>query len=324
LEVDLSTQSAPALSPVNSTKPIKPLVRFLGRWVYKPAAMSSVPNPSPAIDRTVAGIRARVGAWRGQSEKVALIPTMGALHEGHLALIRVALETADRTVVSIFVNPTQFGANEDFGTYPRNEEADLAALAELGVDAVFAPSVEEMYPEGFATEVRVAGPAEGLETDFRPHFFSGVATVVAKLLIACTPDSAIFGEKDYQQLLVIKRAVADLGIPVEIRGCPTVREADGLALSSRNAYLSPQEREIAPLLHRALLRAAAALHTGAPPSRVLPAANNDLREAGFRVDYFELRNAETLAPVNDPKTEPLRLLAAAWLGKTRLIDNIAV
>jgi pantoate--beta-alanine ligase len=281
------------------------------------------PKPLPAIDRTVADIKTRVGAWRLASERIALVPTMGALHQGHLALIDAAKKNAARTVVSIFVNPTQFGANEDFGTYPRDEDADLAALAELGVDAVFAPPVEEIYPDGFATTIDVAGPSEGLETEFRPRFFKGVATVVAKLLLACAPDSALFGEKDYQQFLVIKRMVADLGIPVTILGCPTVREADGLALSSRNAYLSPDEREIAPRLNHALVRAAAAIRAGAPVHRVLSAAGNDLRAAGFRVDYFALRNAETLAPVSDPTKEPLRLLAAVWLGKTRLIDNIS-
>jgi pantoate--beta-alanine ligase len=247
---------------------------------------------------------------------------MGALHEGHLALVRRAREVAGRVVVSVFVNPTQFAPTEDFAAYPRDEEADLAALGRLGVDAVFAPSVGEMYPDGFATSVAVAGPAEGLETDFRPHFFGGVATVVAKLLIACTPDCAIFGEKDYQQLMVIRRVVADLGLPVEIVALPTVREADGLALSSRNAYLSPAERQAAPALHKSLTRAAAAIRAGAPVERVLAAAAADLRVAGFRVDYFALRNADTLAPVVDLKREPLRLLAAAWLGKTRLIDNI--
>jgi pantoate--beta-alanine ligase len=297
-------------------------VRIPRARCISPAVMSDVSAILPTVDRTVAEIRARVAIWQGASEKVALVPTMGALHEGHLALIRAAKRNADRTIVSIFVNPTQFGPNEDFGTYPRNEGADLADLAELGVDVVFAPSVDEMYPEGFATAINVAGPSEGLETEFRPHFFGGVATVVAKLLLACAPDSAIFGEKDYQQLLVIRRMVADLGIPVEVVGWPTVREADGLALSSRNAYLSPEEREIAPALHKALVRAAAAIRAGAPVHRVLSAASNDLRTAGFKVDYFALRNAETLAAVNDPKKEPLRLLAAAWLGKTRLIDNI--
>jgi pantoate--beta-alanine ligase len=247
---------------------------------------------------------------------------MGALHEGHLALVRRARDVAARVVVSVFVNPTQFAPTEDFASYPRNEAADLAALGQFGVDAVFAPSVGEIYPDGFATSIAVAGPAEGLETDFRPHFFGGVATVVAKLLIACVPDCAVFGEKDYQQLMVIRRLVADLGLPVEIVAEPTIREPDGLALSSRNAYLSPTERQTAPALHKSLNRAAAAIRAGAPVERVLSASAADLRVAGFRVDYVALRNAETLAPVIDVKQEPLRLLAAAWLGKTRLIDNI--
>jgi pantoate--beta-alanine ligase len=284
--------------------------------------MPTSDTPLPPVDRTIAGIRRRVGAWREASERVALVPTMGALHEGHLALVERAREVAGRVVVSVFVNPTQFAPTEDFAAYPRNEEADLAALGRLGVDAVFAPSVGEMYPEGFATSVAVAGPAEGLESDFRPHFFGGVATVVAKLLIACVPDSAVFGEKDYQQLMVIRRLVADLGLPVEIVALPTVREADGLALSSRNAYLSSAERQTAPALQKSLIRAAAAIRAGAPVERVLSATAADLRVAGFRVDYVALRNADTLAPVVDLKREPLRLLAAAWLGKTRLIDNI--
>jgi pantoate--beta-alanine ligase len=284
-------------------------------------------NETPAnlpIDRTVAAIRARVSGWRQASDRVALIPTMGALHDGHLALVKAAREKTRRVVVSIFVNPTQFAPNEDFAAYPRNEEADLAGLAALGVDAVFAPTVDEIYPAGFVTTITVGGPSEGLETLFRPHFFGGVATVVAKLLIACVPDIAIFGEKDYQQLLVIRRMATDLGLPVEVIGHPTVREADGLALSSRNAYLSPEERAKAPALHKALVRAGSAIKAGAPVSRVLSAAGLDLKTAGFRVDYVELRNAETLAPVADLKTEKLRLLAAAWLGKTRLIDNIGV
>src|SRR5690606_28409683 len=232
-------------------------------------------------------------------------------------------QSFDRVIVSIFVNPTQFAPNEDFAAYPRDEARDLAALASIGVDAVLAPTADEMYPAGFATAINVGGPAEGLEAASRPHFFGGVATVVAKLLIASLPEAAIFGEKDYQQLLVIRRMAADLGLPVEIIGHPTVREADGLALSSRNVYLSPDERKIAPRLHTALTRAAAALRAGAPANRIVSAASNDLTVAGFRVDYFELRNADTLAPVADVKAEPLRFLAAAWLGRTRLIDNIA-
>lgn len=290
--------------------------------MYKRHAMSAVTLSESAIDRTAADLRTRVGAWRRGGQRVALVPTMGALHEGHLALVRNAREKADRVVVSIFVNPKQFAPTEDFAAYPRDEAKDLAGLAALGTDAVFAPAAEEMYPAGFASSIHVGGPAEGLETDFRPHFFSGVATVVVKLLNLVQPDIAIFGEKDYQQLLVIRRVVTDLGLPIEIAGLPTVREADGLALSSRNAYLSEAERQTAVKLHATLNRAAAAIRARAPAERVTAAAARDLNAGGFRVDYFELRNAETLAKVSDVRTEPLRLLAAAWLGRTRLIDNI--
>jgi pantoate--beta-alanine ligase len=284
--------------------------------------MISANNSLPTIARTAAEIRQHVEEWKQAGERTALVPTMGALHEGHLALSRAAQARSDRTVVSIFVNPTQFAANEDLGTYPRSEEADLAALAELGVDAIFSPSVEEMYPSGFSTAITLSGPADGLESNTRPHFFGGVATVVAKLLLACGPDCAIFGEKDYQQLLVIRRMVADLGIPVAIIGHETIREADGLALSSRNAYLSPSERQAAPRLFQSLQSAAAAIKAGALVENALSAARDNLNDAGFQIDYFELRNADTLAPVVDPKREPLRLLVAAKLGTTRLIDNI--
>jgi len=286
--------------------------------------MPNTDNSPPMIDRTVADIRQRVGAWRRASERTALVPTMGALHEGHLALIRAAQARSERIVVSIFVNPSQFAAIEDLSTYPRTEAADLAALTALGVDTIFAPSVEEMYPSGFATSITLGGPAEGLESDYRPHFFAGVATIVAKLLIACTPDSALFGEKDYQQLLVIRRMAADLAIPVAIFGHKTIREADGLALSSRNAYLSPAERQAAPELHQSLQRAAATIKAGANIDSALAKARTELSAAGFQIDYFELRNANTLALVVDPTSEPLRLLTAAKLGKTRLIDNIAI
>ena len=274
------------------------------------------------IARTVTDLRRLVGAWRRAGDTVALVPTMGALHAGHLALVEEAHRRAGRVIVSIFVNPTQFAPTEDFAAYPRDESADLAQLAGPGVDAVFAPSTAEMYPAGFATAVEVKGPAEGLETDFRPHFFRGVATVVSKLLIASLPDVAVFGEKDYQQLLVVRRMAADLGLPVEIAGLPTIREADGLALSSRNAYLSAEERKTAPLLHRTLQAAATAIHGGAAPEVALDRAGSALGAAGFVVDYVALRNAATLAPVVDPAAEPLRLLAAARLGRTRLIDNI--
>jgi pantoate--beta-alanine ligase len=275
-------------------------------------------------DRTIKALRARVTLWRGAGQKVALVPTMGALHQGHLALVREAKERANRVIVSIFVNPTQFGPTEDFATYPREEAADLAKLAELGVDSVFAPSAEEMYPEGFATTINVAGPALDLEASSRPHFFAGVATVVAKLFLAALPDIAVFGQKDYQQLLVIRRMVADLGLKLEVVGMQTVREADGLALSSRNAYLSPAERAKAPELYKNLKIAAEEVVKGASIDNAVAAAHGRLVAAGFRVDYVELRNADTLARVEDPTREPKRLLAAVWLGKTRLIDNIPV
>ncbi len=287
----------------------------------QPAETSPAP---PRIDRTAADAQQRSAGWRMDRQTSALVPTMGALHEGHLALVRAARERADRVVVSIFVNPTQFAPGEDFASYPRDHASDLAKLAALGVDAVFMPETADMYPAGFATTIAVAGPGEGLETDFRPTHFQGVATVVAKLLLATQPDIAIFGEKDYQQLMVIRRMVADLAIPVRIDGFPTVRETDGLALSSRNAYLTPGERETAPVLHRALQTAAQAITTGGNPAQALDAARAALADAGFVVDYVELRNAETLDVVTNPAAEPLRLLAAARLGKTRLIDNIAV
>ncbi|MEO8667181.1 MAG: pantoate--beta-alanine ligase [Bauldia sp.] len=280
-------------------------------------------SPVP-IDRTVAGIRGRTGAWQQDGLRVGLVPTMGALHRGHLALVETLRATADRVVVSIFVNPTQFAPGEDFAAYPRDEAADLALLASAGVNAVFAPAVDAMYPDGFATTVTVGGPADGLESDFRPHFFAGVATVVAKLLLSCVPDVAIFGEKDYQQLAVIQRMVADLTIPTAIAGHPTVREADGLALSSRNAYLSPEERKIAPGLHAVLNEAAMGIRGQNEPMEVLLGARRALADLGFKVDYVEARNAETLAPVVEYGKEPIRLLAAARLGKTRLVDNIGV
>jgi pantoate--beta-alanine ligase len=278
----------------------------------------------PPIVRTVAELRRLVTGWRKAGEAVALVPTMGALHAGHLALARDACGRAGRTLVSIFVNPTQFGPNEDFARYPRDEAADVAKLAEVGIDAVYAPAAAEVYPTGFATTVKVAGPGDGLETDFRPHFFNGVATVVAKLLLSSLPDYAIFGEKDYQQLMVIKRMVADLDVPVEIIGYPTIREGDGLALSSRNAYLSPAERNAAPHLYRSLTMAASRISDGSPADAAIAASQKELAEAGFRIDYLALRNASNLAPIADLHREPLRLLVAAWLGKTRLIDNLAV
>lgn len=278
----------------------------------------------PTIVRTVAELRARVDAWRRAGETVAMVPTMGALHDGHLSLVAEGFRRADHVVVSIFVNPTQFAPHEDFQTYPRTEATDVDKLAGLATDLVFAPNALEMYPLGSVTRVEVAGPALGLESDFRPHFFGGVATVVAKLLAAAAPDVAIFGEKDYQQLAVVRQMTRDLMLRTEIVGAPTVREADGLAMSSRNAYLSAEERAIAPRLHAEMSRIAHAVRNGADMAATLAAARDALLAAGFdRIDYLEIRNAVALTPPAEVG-EPLRLLAALWLGKTRLIDNIAV
>lgn len=279
---------------------------------------------SPTLYLTVDDLRATLAEWKRAGLRVALVPTMGALHQGHLDLVRAARERADRIVVSIFVNPTQFGPKEDFGAYPRTEASDIDKLAEYGVEAVFTPSAAEMYPQGHATMIRLAGPALGLETDYRPHFFEGVATVVGKLLIAVSPDVAVFGEKDYQQLLVVRRLVQDLRLPTEIVGLPTVRESDGLALSSRNAYLSAEERQLATAIARAMQKAAQSIRAGDAAEPALAEGRAALEAAGFRVDYLVLRNADTLAELSDPASEPRRMLAAAWLGKTRLIDNIAV
>lgn len=279
---------------------------------------------SPIIHRTVDDLRTAVAAWRREGHRIAMVPTMGALHSGHLELVRAACERADRIIVTIFVNPTQFAPTEDFGSYPRTEASDVAKLAELGVEAVFAPNANEMYPAGYATTVSLVGPAIGLETDFRPHFFSGVATVVSKLLIAGFPDVAMFGEKDYQQLMVVRQMARDLRLPTEIVGLPTIREPDGLALSSRNAYLSAEERQTATTISRAMRKAADLIRAGGDVEAALAEGRETLTAAGFRVDYLVLRNAETLAEIVDLASEPRRMLAAAWLGKTRLIDNIAV
>jgi pantoate--beta-alanine ligase len=265
--------------------------------------------------------------WRDQlrGKSVALVPTMGALHEGHLALVRHARRKCDRVVVSIFVNPAQFAPHEDFGSYPRTWDTDIKALEALNVDAVWAPSVATMYPEGFTTRITPGGPAlAGLEDKFRPHFFGGVCTVVAKLLLQVGPDIAAFGENDYQQLKVVTTMARDLDIGTKIAGVPTVREKDGLAMSSRNAYLSPQERATAPALHRALKACAADLRSGSPLAASLGDAEGSLEKAGFVVDYFDARHAETLAPITSANEGPVRLLVAAKLGRTRLIDNIAV
>lgn len=273
--------------------------------------------------RTVSELRQRVTTWRKAGERIALVPTMGALHEGHLSLVALAKTKADRVVVSIFVNPIQFGPREDLKTYPRDEKGDLAKLSKAGADLVFAPETTEMYPQGFSTNVRVGDLTEDLCGAARPNHFDGVATVVAKLLLQCAPDIAIFGEKDYQQLLVIKRLVRDLNVPVEIIGAPIVREADGLALSSRNAYLSPSERATAPLLFQTISAVAADLAQGRGCDDAVVAARFKLDAAGFRVDYVAVRDPDTLKPLSGP-VKRARVLAAAYLGKTRLIDNVPV
>jgi pantoate--beta-alanine ligase len=272
----------------------------------------------------VAALRDAVGGWRAKGERVGLVPTMGALHRGHLALVEAAHGQCERLVASLFVNPKQFGPREDFAAYPRDEAADLAKFAEADVDLVFAPSVEEMYPPGFSSNIRVAGISDRLEGAHRPGHFDGVATVVAKLLLQCLPDAAFFGEKDYQQLMVVRRMARDLDIPVRIEGVPTVREPDGLALSSRNVYLSPEERRVAPRLYRVLNDTAAVLRER--PDAAAPALAGGISAldgAGFVTDYLELRDAADLSPMIT-LDRPARLLAAARLGRTRLIDNIAV
>jgi pantoate--beta-alanine ligase len=262
---------------------------------------------------------------RDQRKTLALVPTMGALHAGHLALVRLARRRCDRVIVSIFVNPAQFAPGEDFSSYPRTWDADVAALSELAVDAIWAPNVATMYPEGFATQIVPGGPAlAGLEDKFRPHFFGGVCTVVAKLLLQVAPDIATFGEKDYQQLKVVTAMARDLDIPTKIAGVPTVREKDGLALSSRNAYLSASERAAAPILHRVLKECAGHIKAGQPIVDVLAVGRAKIERENFALDYLEARHAETLTPLVTPADGPIRLLVAAKIGRTRLIDNIGV
>jgi pantoate--beta-alanine ligase len=279
-----------------------------------------------AIVRTVAALRAQVAAWRKAGERVALIPTMGALHAGHLSLIALGRERAERTVASIFVNPTQFAPHEDFEAYPREESKDIARLNEAGCDLLFAPSVEEMYAPGFSTRITVEGVSASMDGAARPHHFGGVATIVAKLLIQCGPDVAIFGEKDYQQLQVIRRLARDLDLPVEIVGGATVRGPDGLALSSRNAYLSAAEHVTAAKLNLILKAAIERLQGGAAVSDVEAEGLKALESAGFSpVDYLEVRDPDDLSRLGPgPLTGPGRILAAAKIGRTRLIDNMAV
>jgi pantoate--beta-alanine ligase len=277
------------------------------------------------ILRTITELRTHIAVWRRSGERVGLVPTMGALHGGHLVLVRAAQAECDEIVASIFVNPKQFAPNEDLASYPRREAADLDMLRAAGVGLVFMPGVGEMYPPRFATTVQVTGLTDCLCGAHRPGHFDGVATVVTKLLIQSLPDAAYFGEKDYQQLLVVRRLARDLDIPVRITGVPTVREADGLALSSRNAYLSPEERHIAPELARVLRRIADAL-TAEPEAVARETAHGiaNLERAGFAVEYLEIREADTLAPVTATVAVPARVFAAVHLGRTRLIDNIPI
>ncbi len=275
--------------------------------------------------RDLAALRARVRDWKAAGESVGVVPTMGALHPGHLSLVDAAKAACDRVIVTLFVNPKQFNNPEDLAKYPRTEETDAALLAPEGIDLLFAPDAATVYPPGFATRVTVAHLPDVLCGAYRPGHFDGVATVVTKLLTMTGADHAFFGEKDWQQLQIIRRLVTDLNIPVQISGCPTLREADGLAMSSRNARLSPSARQSAPALHRALETAARATRSGQPMDEALTEARASLLKNGFsKVEYLEFRGAEDLAPATPPFPHPTRLFAAAWLGDVRLIDNIAV
>jgi pantoate--beta-alanine ligase len=287
--------------------------------------MAKKPAKKPATAKTVAALRKQVQRLRRGGRKVALIPTMGALHEGHFALVKQARRKADCVVVSIFVNPKQFAPTEDFASYPRDFQRDFAALAKLGVDLIWLPREQAMYPDGFSTAIAPGGPAKaGLEDAYRPHFFGGVATVVSKLFLQVAPDFAMFGEKDYQQLKVVTRMAKDLDMPLSVIGCATKREKDGLALSSRNVYLSSSERSVAPAMHRTLQECAGAIRAGKPLAETVQHGRAALTGAGFTVDYLEARHAESLAPIGSGRDGPIRLLVAARLGKTRLIDNIGV
>ena len=280
---------------------------------------------SPTIVRTVPALRRAVDSLRARKATIALVPTMGALHDGHASLVRLAKRRANKVIVSIFVNPTQFAPSEDFSSYPRTWKADVAKLAAENVDLIWNPDVKTMYPDGFATRIAPEGPATvGLEDRFRPHFFGGVATVVGKLFMQVRPDFAIFGEKDFQQLRVVTRMAGDLDLAVKVIGSKTVRERDGLAMSSRNVYLTPEQRGVATTLYRAMKQGAARLRAGDGIAAVMARGAEMITAAGFVLDYFEVRHAETLAPMTAAKDGPVRILVAAKLGTTRLIDNIAV
>jgi pantoate--beta-alanine ligase len=280
---------------------------------------------TPMVVRTVPALRRALDGLRARKATVALVPTMGALHDGHVSLVKLAKRRAAKVVVSIFVNPTQFAPTEDFGSYPRTWRADVAKLAAEGVDLIWNPDVKVMYPDGFATRIVPEGPATaGLEDRFRPHFFGGVATVVGKLFTQVRPEFAIFGEKDFQQLRVVTRMARDLDLGVRVIGSRTVRERDGLAMSSRNVYLTPEQRRVAPELYRAMKESARRLRVGEPVEAAMAAGAVLIEQTGFALDYLEVRHAETLAPIASPKNGPMRVLVAARIGTTRLIDNIAV
>jgi pantoate--beta-alanine ligase len=280
---------------------------------------------SPMIVRTVPALRRAVDGLRAKKATIALVPTMGALHDGHVSLVRLAKRRAARVIVSIFVNPTQFAPTEDFGSYPRTWKADVAKLTAEGVDLIWNPDVKTMYPDGFATRILTEGPATvGLEDRFRPHFFGGVATVVGKLFMQVRPDFAMFGEKDFQQLRVVTRMARDLDVGVKVVGLPTVRERDGLAMSSRNVYLSPEQRRVAPTLYRAMKESAKRMRGGDDIEAAMAGGAELIAGAGFALDYFEVRHAETLAPIASVKDGPMRILVAAKIGNTRLIDNVGV
>ena len=277
------------------------------------------------ITRTVADLRQTVRAFRTAGHTIGLVPTLGALHDGHTALVREAKNRVDRVITTIFVNPTQFAPNEDLTKYPRTEESDLAKLRAVKADVLFAPSVEVIYPEGFATTVSLAGPAvAGLEDRFRPTHFAGVATIVAKLFTQSGADIAMFGEKDYQQLMVVTRMARDLDLPIRVIGIETVREEDGLAMSSRNRFLSPANRAVAPVLYQTLRRTADTMLAGDAFEASLAAGRQAIIAAGFKLDYLEARHAASLAPITTLAAGPVRLLVAARIGQTRLIDNMAV
>jgi pantoate--beta-alanine ligase len=279
----------------------------------------------PMIARTLPSLRRALDALRVKKATIALVPTMGALHDGHVSLVRQAQRRATRVVVSIFVNPAQFAPHEDFDSYPRTWQADVAKLAAEQVDLIWSPNVKTMYPDGFASRILTEGPATaGLEDRFRPQFFGGVTTVVGKLFAQCRPDIALFGEKDFQQLKVVTMMARDLDLGVKVIGAPTVRERDGLALSSRNVRLSPGQRQAAPALYRAMKDTAKRLRAGDEIGATMASGARQINEAGFSLDYFEIRHAETLAPIASVEHGPTRILVAATIGNTRLIDNLAV